>query len=79
MASLLWTLRAIARESERGKNKRVGDGGAEMNPSIKQGVLYIQYGSELLGVWPKNNVFLATGVPLARWEAGTAMQGRGDG
>ena len=72
-----------------------------MSPSIKQGVLYIQYGSELLGVLAKkqcfschtfchgsellgvlaekNNVFLATGVPLARWEAGTAMQGRGDG
>ena len=46
-------LRAIARESERGKNKRVGDGGAEMNPSIKRGVLYIQYGSELLGVLAK--------------------------
>ena len=29
--------------------------------------------------WRKNNVFLATGVPLARWEARTAMQGRGDG
>ena len=35
----------------------MGDGGAEMNPSIKRGVLYIQYGSELLGVLAKKQCF----------------------